>query len=200
MRLQHVVAAVAAVLTGTVAQGVSAAADQDLSLKEALAAGRLAIVKLAGSTTNDIDLHVRSLGDAPIAVVLHTGDVFESIDPTFQSMMLVKTCRQIIEPRRELVRNLSTYCINAHKKAPAPGVEYRPGREAQGDLYKLAAYLDRQTYTRCDQQKDDLAAAFQALAGMKSILATQFAIWRVSDHLDIEEAMRSPAAGRLIGD
>ncbi len=110
---------------------------------------------------------IQNLTNRTLRICVPAGTIFNPVDDSFQSLMVVKTVVIELAPKETKEGDLASDCINEKKHAPDQGIEYQMGKSAQGKLLSLANTID--------------AESAQGHWG------TEFAIWAVTDNFSLND-------------
>jgi hypothetical protein len=105
-------------------------------------------------------------------LAIPAGLIFYSRDTSIQDLMITQSREVAMEKMQNRTLRLFANCIQASNGSPGEGRVFLPGKQAEGKLARLAAYLDEQRIV------EDPA---------------QYAIWAVTDGKSIVSPKPTPS-------
>lgn len=121
-------------------QGVA----QVLDIGEAIKKGLLTVSAEGngGHTGECLALHLRNKSKKKLEVRIPPGQIFEAGDSSLQNLMVSMEERLFVESGATAVRKLFGFCIEASNGSPRPGSVFNIGKLAEGNLLKMANFLN----------------------------------------------------------
>jgi hypothetical protein len=154
---------------------------QVLGIGEALKKGLVSVTATGtgGHSGQCLQLHLKNLGHKKLEVRIPAGQIFEAGDSSLQNLMVSKTENFLVEAGKSNTRKLFGFCIEATDGSPGENSSFRMGKMAEGNLLKMANYLN-------DHQLHEHPSA-------------QFAVWAVTD-ADRLEGIGDPTLTKFVAD
>ena len=154
---------------------------QVLDIAEAIKKGFLTVSAegSGGHSGECLQLHFKNKSKKKLEVRVPAGQVFEAGDSSLQNLMVVKEESFLVESGASRVGKLFGFCIEASDGSPGDGSVFKLGKLAEGNLLKMAKYLN-------DNKLHEHPSA-------------QYAVWAVTD-ADRLEGIGDPALTKFVAD
>lgn len=150
-----------------------ASAARRMTLTEAIAGKTISVSMSSLSPMPDslriqgghaLVLSITSLIHEPLDLITESGQRFQSLDSSYQNLMILETRVISMKPKEKKKLVLNGFCINKHRGSPS-GNAYRIGKLASGVLLKVANFLGKNRIYRETAQQ---------------------AVWSITDNSSIE--------------
>jgi hypothetical protein len=120
------------------------------SLKEAIAR-KLVVITISGIGPQNnksshfgdcLEASIRNVSSIPLHIELESGTLLPSFDSTYQTMLVTKSVKCEIGPKKTVVQHLFAMCSQMEKKSPAKNTRFLVGEMAENKLAKLAKLIE----------------------------------------------------------
>ena len=132
-----------------------------------------------GHSGECLKLHLNNKSKKKLEVRVPAGQIFEAGDSSLQNLMVAKEETFLVESGASKVGKLFGFCIEASDGSPGDGSAFKLGKLADGNLLKMAKYLN-------DNKLHENPSA-------------QYAVWAVSD-ADRLEGIGDPTLTKFVAD
>ncbi|MBI1225281.1 MAG: hypothetical protein GC192_08590 [Bacteroidetes bacterium] len=155
--------------------------SQVLELTEAIKKGLLVASAegKGGHSGECLELHLKSKSKKKLEIKVRAGQIFEAGDSSLQNLMVAKEENFFVEAGASKIGKLFGFCIEASDGSPGNGSVFTLGKLAEGNLLKIAKYLN-------DNNLHENPSA-------------QYAVWAVSDE-DRLEGIGDPTLTKFVAD
>jgi hypothetical protein len=154
---------------------------QVLDIAEAIKKGILTVSAEGngGHTGECLKLHLKNTSKKELEVRVPAGQIFEAGDSSIQNLMVSKEENFLVESGASSIGKLFVFCIEASNGSPGDGCAFKLGKLAEGNLLKMAKYLN-------DSKLHDSPSA-------------QYAVWAVTDAERLE-GIGDPILTKFVAD
>lgn len=154
---------------------------QVLNIADAVKKGLLAVSAegTGGHSGECLKLNLKNKSNKKLEIRVPAGQIFEAGDSSLQNLMVAKEEMFLVESGAARVGKLFGFCVEANDGSPGDGSLFKMGKLAEGNLLKMAAYLN-------DNKLHQHPSA-------------QFAVWAVSDAERLE-GIGDPTLTKYVAD
>jgi len=110
-----------------------------------------------------LTLEATNLTGQPLTIVIPQGLRFEGVDTTYQDEIVALPERIDLQPGETKTTELTSFCGNAHRAAPAAGAEYTPGEMEGRQMQQLLSEIEQE--------------------GLYDDMEGQWAVWNLTDDM-----------------
>lgn len=154
---------------------------QALGIGEALKKGLVSVTAsgAGGHSGQCLQLQIKNISKKKLEIKVPAGQIFEAGDSSLQNLMVSKSENFLVESGKSNTGKLFGFCIEAGDGSPGESSIFKMGKLAEGNLLKMANYLN-------DNQMHDHPSA-------------QYAVWAVTD-ADRLEGIGDPSLTKFVAD
>ncbi|MCF8245724.1 MAG: hypothetical protein K9J37_13880 [Saprospiraceae bacterium] len=154
---------------------------QVLDIAEAIKKGLITVSAegKGGHSGECLKLHLHNKSKKKLEVRVPAGQIFEAGDSSLQNLMVSKEENFLVGEGASRIGKLFGFCIEASDGSPGEGSAFKLGKMAEGNLLKMAKYLNEKN--------------------MHEHPSAQYAVWAVSD-ADRLEGIGDPTLTKYVAD